>query len=341
MLQVLVVDDDDASRAALRAAICSFGLDCRTAADGLEAWDLHREARADVILSDWCMPRMDGLELCRRTRIVHGEDEYTYFMFMTALGDKSHFLRGMDAGADDYLVKPIDLDELRARLVSAERVLSLYRRLAEKNTRLRRDSQTAFRLARTDALTGVANRRRLEEELESLWSQTTRYGHRYSLVLCDIDWFKAYNDHFGHLAGDDALRHVARTIQAELRRGDTLYRFGGEEFLVVLPEQHAAEASRVAERLRRAVEDTGLPTPAGNGVVTISIGVAALSASDESVESWLVRADRALYRAKEKGRNRVEVDGPSGPDLGQRRALPPKANVDGSYHHRFRRPASS
>lgn len=307
-LKVLVVDDDEPSLDPLRAAIVSFGYDCRVATDGLEAWRMHQAAPADVILSDWDMPCMDGLELCRRTRVMHDESTYTYFIFMTAFEDKAHFLRGMEAGADDYQIKPIDLDELRARLTSAQRVVSLYRRLADKNTVLRRDSQASFRLARIDALTGVANRLSLDESLGSFWAQARRYGHRYSAAICDIDWFKAYNDRSGHLAGDAALQKVAQALQRELRTGDSLFRYGGEEFLAVFPEQSAAAASRAAERMRKSVESLGLPTPAGRGIVTISIGVAELDQNDETVAEWLNRADAALYRAKSSGRNRVELD---------------------------------
>jgi two-component system chemotaxis response regulator CheY len=304
-LNVLVVDDDTASLAAIEAAVVSFGHDCRVAKDGLEAWQMHQSKAADVIVSDWDMPRMDGLELCRRTRVADDDRVYTYFIFMTSFGDKAHFLRGMDAGADDYQTKPIDLDELQARLWSAQRVVSLYRRLADKNKVLRRDSQTSFQLARVDALTGVANRLGLDEALESLWARADRYGHRYSVALCDIDWFKAYNDHFGHLAGDAALQAVAKALQRELRRGDSLFRYGGEEFLAVLPEQSAAAAGRAAERMRRTIESLGLRTPAGSGVVTISVGVAELERSDETIADWLNRADHALYSAKASGRNRV------------------------------------
>jgi two-component system cell cycle response regulator len=304
---VLVVDDDTGSCRALEKAIVSLGHSCRTASDGLEAWQMHQASHADVILSDWQMPRMDGLELCRRTRVADQEKAYTYFIFMTAFDDREHFLRGMDAGADDYQVKPVDLEELQARLVSAGRVVSLYRKLAEKNSALRRDSQTSFSLARVDALTGLANRLRLNEDLAAIWSQARRYGRRYSAALCDIDWFKLYNDHLGHLAGDAALRNIAQMLRGQLRRADGIYRYGGEEFLVVLPEQSVTEALQVGERMCRAVEKAAIRTVAGDGVVTISIGVAELTPEDQTVEAWLDRADLALYEAKANGRNRVEA----------------------------------
>lgn len=306
-LKVLVVDDDDVSCTAMQQAVVSFGHECRTAHDGLKALRMHEQDRADVILSDWEMPHMAGLELCRRTRNVDSERDYTHFVFVTSFDRKDYFLRGMEAGADDYLTKPVDLDELQARLVSAGRVVSLHRRLAAMNSALRRDSQTSFSLARVDTLTGVGNRLRLDEDLETLWAHARRYGHRYSAVLCDIDWFKTYNDHFGHLGGDAALRNVAETMSRQLRQGDKIYRYGGEEFLIVLPEQSLADAKRVAERICGAVERRALHTIAGSGVVTMSAGVAELTRSlDKTVHGWLERADSALYRAKANGRNRVE-----------------------------------
>ncbi len=321
-LQVLVVDDDDASRIGMKRLLDELGYACRTAQDGQEALSMHQREPADVILSDWKMPNMDGLELCKRTRIADDERGYTYFIFVTAFDAKESFLRGMAAGADDYLTKPVDLDELQARLTSAARVVDVYRRLADANAVLRRDSLASFDQARTDALTGVANRLRLEEDLPAIWSEAERYGHRFSAVLCDIDWFKNYNDHFGHLAGDAALRSVARTLAGQLRQCDKIYRYGGEEFLVILPEQSLAEATRAAERLCVAVADQGLPGVDQGEVVTISAGIAELlPLVDQTVGGWLERADAALYRAKANGRNRAEGTTPTSaaPDLLQAR----------------------
>lgn len=308
-LNVLVVEDDDVAREGLGLVVRLLGYECRTARDGLEAWEMHRREHADVILSDWQMPGMDGVELCRRTRASEDEGSYTYFIFMTSFEDKAHFLRAMDAGADDYQTKPVDLDELRVRLTSAGRVVALYRKLAQKNVLLRRDSQTSFRVARIDALTQVANRLSMDEDLKVLWARAKRYGLMYSIAICDIDRFKDYNDHFGHLAGDDVLRHVAQAMREQVREGDGLYRYGGEEFVVLLPEQPLAEAASAMDRVRLAVERLGITTSLGDGVVTMSFGVAEVDLSmDRSPEDWLRRADAALYRAKANGRNRVEVD---------------------------------
>jgi two-component system chemotaxis response regulator CheY len=316
-LRVLVVDDDDEARGALVAAVRHLGHTCEGARDGLEAWHMHRREHADVILADWQMPRMDGLELCRRTRVAESEGAYTYFLFMTAFTDKEHFVRGLEAGADDYQTKPVDVDELRARLASARRVVFLYRKLAAQNAMLRRDSEASFWKARIDPLTQVANRLSMEEDLKVLWGRVGRYGHRYSIAICDIDRFKAVNDRFGHPAGDEVLRQVAQAIQDHLREGDGLYRYGGEEFLAVLPEQSLTEAAHAMDRVRVAVAHLGLPAARDGQVVTISCGVAEVDRDvDRSVEDWLRRADESLYRAKAGGRNRIEtahivVAGPS------------------------------
>ncbi len=318
-LRVLVVEDDDDSRDMVAEALRSIGYECCVAVDGAEGWDMYRADPPDVVLSDWNMPRVDGIELCQRIREATREGQYTYFIFMTALGDREHMLQGMRAGADDFQSKPIDLDELEARLASAGRVISLNRRLAESNAALRSDRQALFREARVDPLTGVGNRRRMDEDLASAWERARRYRERYSIALCDIDHFKRFNDHFGHLDGDEALRKVAHSIRDALRRADGLYRYGGEELLVLLPEQGLAEATLVMDRVRRALERVAIPTVTERGVVTISAGVAQLSlAHDASVERWVERADWALYQAKSRGRDQVvaadeTVDAPPKP----------------------------
>lgn len=307
-LRIIVAEDDTASRLGLARAVRSLGHECRVAGDGEEAWQLHRAEAADVVLSDWEMPRLDGPELCRRIRALGQDAPYTYFIMTTGCGDKAHFLRGMEAGADDYQTKPVDTDELEARLVSAGRVVGLYRRLESQNARLRRDSAACFRQARVDPLTGLGNRLRMDEDLATLFARARRYGEKYCVAICDVDHFKQYNDHYGHAAGDDLLRRLSKGIRLALRVGDAVYRYGGDELLVVLPEQSLAEAAEAMHRVRHAVERLAVPTVAERGVVTISVGVAQLSgASSESLAMWLARADRALYEAKSLGRDRVEI----------------------------------
>ncbi len=307
-LKVLVVEDESHAREQLLSAVRALGHDCRSARDGVEAWAFLEHDRADVIICDWMVPGLDGLELCRRVRLPRQRGAYTYFILVADVEDKDHFIRAIDAGADDYYTVPIDIDELRARLATAMRVLQGYRELANHNALLRRDSQAAFRLARIDPLTRVANRLSMEEDLAALLQRAKRYGHQYSLAMCDIDLFKQYNDENGHVAGDDALRRVAKAMHEQLREGDAIYRYGGEEFVIILPEQRLVPASRAMNRVREAVQALGLRTRRGTGVLTISIGVAELdAAADQTVEQWIRRADAALYRAKAAGRNRVRI----------------------------------
>jgi diguanylate cyclase (GGDEF)-like protein len=259
-----------------------------------------------MILSADRLARMDGLELCRRVRAADGGSAYTYFVLVSS--DESADATAMQVGADDRLAKPVDMAALQSRLASVSRMHAVWHTLATQNAELRRQSLTAFRLARVDPLTGVRNRLRMDEDIAVTFAQAKRYSRLYCVALCDIDWFKSYNDAYGHLAGDTVLRRVARAIRAALRQGDILYRYGGEEFLVLLPEQSAADGHIAMDRVRRGVENLAIPTPTASGVVTISVGVAGLLLSDNHALQWLARADRALYVAKAMGRNRVEVD---------------------------------
>jgi len=254
------------------------------------------------------MPGIDGIELCRRVR-HDARPGYTYFIFLTSLGDKEHLLTGIEAGADDYLAKPLDPDELKVRLISASRVTALHQQLAQQREELERLNMELFVQARTDPLTQLANRLKLSEDREVLLGRVERYRHKYCAIMCDIDFFKLYNDNQGHIAGDRVLKTVAETIVNECRSGDQVYRYGGEEFLIIMPEQTIESAAVGAERIRRAIEGLNVSHPANMpyGIVTISLGVAALGSEGESsVDGLLKAADAALYRAKKFGRNRVE-----------------------------------
>ena len=315
-MRVLIAEDDAVSRMILRRSVEKLGHECLVAGDGEEALQLYRKTpEVDLIISDWMMPGMDGLELCRNVR-----DEkrvgYTYFIFLTALGDRNHLLMGLEAGADDYLSKPLDRDELQVRMISAFRVTRLHRRLAVRNEELGRLNRRLFEESREDPRTQLGNRLRLKEDLEVLQARTERYGHSYAVALCDVDRFKLYNDHYGHLAGDAVLQRVAQTIAQQRRSGDTTYRYGGEEFLIILSEQTLVAATLAADHLRNAVEELRIPHEGNEpaGIVTLSVGVAAISAGHlTDADELLKQADVALYRAKEAGRNRVasheNVDG--------------------------------
>ena len=306
-MRILVAEDDAASCLALEAAVISLGHDCVVATSGEEAWRLFETVDVDAVISDRMMPGMDGVELCRRIRACE-RDTYTYFIFLTVFDKKADVLSGMEAGADDYLVKPLDLDELKMRLLVASRVTSLHRQLSRQSALLERLNRQLFEQSRTDALTQLGSRLKLGEDLDNILARADRYGHACCAIMCDIDLFKAYNDSKGHIAGDDVLRAVARTLMNTARSGDQLYRYGGEEFLILLPEQSLDDGLAAAERYRQAIEELAIPHDAHPtaGVVTISAGVASLSHAEvKSVGAWLNEADAALYRAKQLGRNQV------------------------------------
>lgn len=291
-MRILIAEDAAVSRTILKAAVEKLGHECLVAEDGNRALEIYSSNTSiDVVISDWMMPEMDGLELCHRLRLTE-QERYTYFIFLTALDEKKHMLTGLQAGADDYLAKPLDIDELQVRLIAAARITSLYRQLYERS--------------RTDALTNLGNRLRMNEDLDTLYDRVARYGRSSSMVLYDIDFFKSYNDHYGHLDGDHMLRWVASTIADHCRSVDTAYRYGGEEFLVLLPEQTLDRAQAVAARLRSAIESLGARhAKSPFGVITVSAGVAEMSAPPKSTSDLLKEADTALYRAKTLGRNQV------------------------------------
>jgi len=305
-VSVLIVDDDEAARRGLTLIVRALGYACSSASDGLEALEILSRNRFDVVLSDWKMPRLDGIGLCAALR--KRESEYTYFVFVTGQTEKRDVIEGMHVGADDYLTKPVDVDALEIRLLAAQRVIAIHRQLSARNHELRRDSQRNFQLAHFDALTNVRNRLALVEDMRAAHHKLTRYGTRCAVAMCDVDKFKTYNDVCGHVAGDGVLREIADIMQRALRRGDRLYRYGGEEFVVLLPEQSIDGALLAMQRVRQAVEAKAIPhaRTAESPWVTVSIGVAALSPDDDD-EAVIQRADAALYRAKSHGRNRVEA----------------------------------
>jgi diguanylate cyclase (GGDEF)-like protein len=308
-MRVLIAEDDTVSRLILTELLQKLGHECLTTADGQEAWELFSRCGADVVISDWMMPGMDGLEFCRRVR-ESARATYTYFILLTALSDKHHFLTGMQEGADDYLTKPLDRDELQARLVAAARVTSLHRRLADQNEELERLNRELWAQARRDPLTGLYNRLQLREDLGRLRAWVERHQRLQCVALCDLDRFKAYNDRYGHLTGDEMLCRVADVLREIRHQGGAAYRYGGEEFCLWLPERSLTAAIAALNRVREDVESLAIEH-AGNApseIVTISAGVAALKPGDGKTADVLLRqADEALYQAKESGRNRVIV----------------------------------
>jgi diguanylate cyclase (GGDEF)-like protein len=294
-LSVVVVDDDVASANVSCRAIASLGHSCVIARDGTTALRLVERNHSDVVVSNRVLSGIDGLELCRAIR-AH-KDRYVYFVLASTDADKAHVFEAMRAGVDEYLTKPLDLDVLEAHMLCAQRVVRMHHALVARNHALRRDSQRNLEVSRVDPLTGARNRRALTEDLRRAHGAVVRYGAPCAVAMCDVDRFKDYNDQHGHLAGDAALKTVVQAIERELRRGDSIYRYGGEEFVALLPHQ-SLEAARIAmERVRRTV--------ARIAPVTISVGLSLVAREDDDVETCIRRADTALYRAKSAGRNCV------------------------------------
>jgi diguanylate cyclase (GGDEF)-like protein len=306
-MKILLADDDPTSRLIVQLALRGLGHECHTANDGAEAWDAFNRQRPDVVISDWIMPGLTGLELCRRIRADAG-DTYTYFIMVTSHGAVAEVLEGMGAGADDYLLKPLDPDDLQARLIPAARITALHRQLTHQQGELENLNNELTDIARKDQLTGLGNRRAMQEDLDLLEGRVTRYGHSYCMGLLDVDYFKSYNDVYGHQAGDRVLQAVAAQLKEEARGGDALYRYGGEEFLCIFPEQSLASGTLAVERMRMGLEQLAIPHEANRlGILTLSAGLAMLDpANAKSASDVLKQADEALYRAKELGRNRVE-----------------------------------
>jgi len=308
-MKILVAEDDDVSRFMTVKAVQALGYECIQANDGEAAWRLYQKEGADAVISDWMMPGMDGIELCRRIRRTD-ERVYTYFIILTALSEREYRLEGMRAGADDYLAKPLDRDELQLRLIAARRVTSLHRQMQEQARELERLNREFFESGRVDALTGISNRLRMQEDLRGIAARIERFGDGFSIALFDIDHFKLYNDTVGHVAGDEVLRSVARALAGACRSGDTVYRYGGEEFLAILGTPNVELASAIVDRMRLAVEACRIAHPKSvtNPHVTVSAGVAGLLAEGgATVDDALRNADLALFRAKQSGRNRVAV----------------------------------
>ncbi len=262
-MQILIAEDDAVSRLVLGATLKKMGHEVKATSCGNEAWAAVNEMHCPLLISDWMMPDMDGLELCRRVRTRHDEGRsgapYTYVILLTALGGKTNYLGAMDAGADDFITKPFDADQLAARLRVAERILALHQTLRDQ--------------ARIDALTGLSNRADILDCLRQEIERAARQNGSVGVILADLDRFKSINDTHGHEAGDDVLREAAQRMKGSLRPYDHIGRYGGEEFLMVVPNCGPTEAAIVAERVRQSLSVTPMTATGKQLPVTGSLGV--------------------------------------------------------------------
>jgi len=300
-MRILVAEDSKVYRHLITNCLKDWNFDFQVAQEGLAAWNLLESDWAPTLaLLDWVLPGMSGLELCQRIRSRTHNEQYVYTIVLTAKNEKRDLLQALNAGADDYLAKPFDPLELKARLLAGKRIILLQRELIA--------ARESLRFAAThDSMTGLLNRGEIIAFLRQQIARGRRENRPVGLVLADLDHFKKINDSYGHSAGDCVLQEIARRFRAGLRIYDGVGRYGGEEFLMVLPGCDLVTTVRRCDGIRTLIGAEAIVTPQSTLSATVSMGATvADSATDLSVEALLEAADEALYRAKQNGRNRVE-----------------------------------
>lgn len=297
-MKILLVEDSYIERRKLGAYLTEWGFEYQSVGSGTEAIKLLEGTNPpDLVLLDWLLPGLDGIDVLRRIRKLT-QGSYIYTVMLTAKTHKKDRIAAMEAGADDYLAKPVDPTELRSRIVVGKRILEL---------------QQSLRFAAThDFLTNLLNRSEILVALQRELARGGRERNCMSIILADIDHFKRVNDTLGHAAGDEVLKEVARRLKIDLRPYDLVGRYGGEEFLILLPGCNLENGARRANAIRSLVCKDPIETPFGTASATMSMGVTASSdMRDCSISEFLHEADLSLYEAKKKGRNRVEIFSPS------------------------------
>ena len=301
--RVLIAEDDPVSCHLLKSFLVKWDYDVAVVTDGMAALRiLEGDDTPRLAVLDWMMPGMEGVQICQRIR-ERKDRPYVYVLLLSARSEKRDLLRGLELGADDYLTKPFDSEELRARLLVGERILSLQDDLIAAREELR------FR-ATHDLLTGISNRGTVMDALRNELSRQVREQKSFGVILVDIDHFKNVNDTYGHLCGDEVLQAVARRMRECMRPYDTVGRYGGEEFLIIASAADARGTLALAERIRSVLESKPVVTQAGEVRITASLGAAmSTDARGADPQTLLRLADKALYRAKDQGRNRAELAG--------------------------------
>jgi len=300
---VLVVDDSPVYRKLVEQVLSSESYSLMFACNGAEAMKLYEENSPSIVVTDWMMPDFSGFELCQRIRSDDSRP-YTYIIVMTSNGDKGNLVKGLKAGADDYLTKPFDPAEMLARIGVGRRIVDLNRELAAK-------SQKLEQAARTDPLTGLPNRRAIEEWAEKQVRGAARHGFPLWVVVGDIDNFKAINDNFGHDAGDIVLKIFADMLKKSTRASDICGRLGGDEFLLVITHVENTHVEATVNRFREHFAALSFPLQGQSVRVTASFGVSGFLTKETQEFGGMVRqADQMLYEAKRAGRNLVRVSFP-------------------------------
>ncbi len=295
-IKILIVEDDRISARILEHHIKEWGYETLLVYDGEKAWQIFETDPPEMALLDWMIPGINGLELCRRVRLKTKtkESDYIYIILLTARDERSDLIQGLNAGADDYVTKPFDLLELKARLNTGRRIIELQRLLKKEAT--------------FDWLTGLLNRRSILEQAEKEYLRSKRENKPLGLILIDIDDFKKINDSFGHYGGDVILAEVSHRLQKKIRAYDKIGRYGGDEILVIVPNCNHAELEKIADRLRHSIQ--AKPIIFNNQSLTITIsagGVSNENNSPFSIAELINFCDHALFQAKKLGRNRTFI----------------------------------
>lgn len=300
-LKVLVADDSPVYRKLVEQALPQDTCSVVFASSGRDAIEIFEREHPDVVITDWVMPDLTGIELCQKIR-ADANAAYTYLIILTSHAEKENVVKGLSAGADDYLTKPFHQDELLARVRVGQRLIDLQRQIEAKNRLLEE-------LALTDSLTGLPNRRAIESWAARQLSGAARHGFPFWVVVIDLDHFKGINDAYGHEAGDNVLKKFGEILKANTRRSDICGRIGGEEFLQVLTHADESDVRVVVERIRHRFAAEKFLLKGNSVTVTASFGVAGFwGKTAPEFAKLLSQADTALYRAKHLGRNRVEVE---------------------------------
>ena len=299
-MRVLIADDSSMSRTLLRNTLMRWGYEVIVAENGAQAWDVLAAPDAPTLaILDWVMPLMTGPEVCKRVRETRREP-YTYILLLTSKNTKHETVEGMESGADDYIVKPFDEHELRVRLRAGQRIIDLQTDLLKAREELRER-------ASKDLLTMLPNRSAIQSVLEYELTRCHRDQRTVGIILLDIDHFKKVNDTYGHFAGDAVLRETAARLRSNIRIYDQVGRYGGEEFLCVIPNCDLPQAMHQAERMRVRLNSKAMAVDGVELNVSASFGVTVSDGSERSSEVFVRVADEALYRSKASGRNRVSV----------------------------------
>lgn len=296
-MQILVADDESTLRLILSKALKKWGYEIVEAENGAEAVSvLNGQNPPKIVILDWMMPEMSGIEVIRSIRKKEADVPF-YIIMLTSKSEKSDIIEGLNEGADDYLAKPFDLGELRARINAGKRIVELHKELVDSKKKLE------YQLEH-DVLTGLYSRRFIMEKLNREIARSQRTGSSFAVAICDIDHFKKINDSYGHQAGDIVLREFGKILEGNLREYDSVGRIGGEEFLMITPLKNEEDEISLFERVRSKVENGRIAVESGEISMTVSIGVTFYESGKDS-DKIISEADKALYIAKNSGRNRV------------------------------------